>query len=187
MLSAYRSSSWHRFPLSPYESAAGRGVLLRCHPRPWPVANPRTLRVPAHKVHVHAASGTPFQTKKMFLRSRAPSRSSSLSSTSVLGRSSFVSQQPKSCSVPAPFSRSSTQLFVSSLPTLPLQGKPLCGLCLYSCSSRLSGKTCQSTFAAHSAPFGRCVPLITTGLFATFFQKLSKRPSATKAKGNTCY
>ena len=52
MLSACLSSSWHPFPLSPYESSAGRGVLLRGHPRPWPVAKPRTLRVPAHKVHV---------------------------------------------------------------------------------------------------------------------------------------
>lgn len=26
------------------------GVLLQGHPRPWPVAKPRTLRVPAHKV-----------------------------------------------------------------------------------------------------------------------------------------
>ena len=51
MLSACLSSSWHPFPLSPYESSAGRGVLLRGHPRPWPVAKPRTLRVPAHKVH----------------------------------------------------------------------------------------------------------------------------------------
>ena len=51
MLSACLCSSWHPFPLSPYESSAGRGVLLRGHPRPWPVAKPRTLRVPAHKVH----------------------------------------------------------------------------------------------------------------------------------------
>ena len=33
----------------PAESAAG-GLLLQGHPRPWPVAKPRTLRVPAHKV-----------------------------------------------------------------------------------------------------------------------------------------
>lgn len=33
----------------PAESAAG-GFLLQGHPRPWPVAKPRTLRVPAHKV-----------------------------------------------------------------------------------------------------------------------------------------
>ena len=26
------------------------GVLLQGHPRPWPVAEPRTLRVPARKV-----------------------------------------------------------------------------------------------------------------------------------------
>ena len=51
MLSACLSSSWHPFPLSPYESSAGIGVLLRGHPRPWPVAKPRTLWVPAHKVH----------------------------------------------------------------------------------------------------------------------------------------
>ncbi len=51
MLSACLCSSWHPFPLSPYESSAGRGVLLRGHPRPWPVAKPRTLWVPAHKVH----------------------------------------------------------------------------------------------------------------------------------------
>lgn len=51
MLSACLCASWHPFPLSPYESSAGRGVLLRGHPRPWPVAKPRTLRVPAHKVH----------------------------------------------------------------------------------------------------------------------------------------
>ena len=33
----------------PAESAAG-GLLLQGHPRPWPVAKPRTLWVPAHKV-----------------------------------------------------------------------------------------------------------------------------------------
>ena len=114
MLSTCRSSSWHRFPLSPYESSAGRGVLLRGHPRPWPVAKPRTLRVPAHKVHVPASSGTSFQTKKMFLRSRAPSRSSSLSSTLVrVAPAPSVSSQ-KSCFVPAPFSHSTTTAFSSA-------------------------------------------------------------------------
>ena len=40
----------------PAESAAG-GLLLQGHPRPWPVAKPRTLRVPAHKVpHVRRLS-----------------------------------------------------------------------------------------------------------------------------------
>lgn len=73
-------------------------------------------------------------------------------------------------------------LFVCSLPALALQGKPHCGLCLYSCSSRLSGRACQSTSAAHSAPVGRCVPLVTLGLLAIFLQKTSRRPIVTKAK-----
>ena len=133
---------------------------------------------------VPASSGTPLQTKKMVLRSRAPSRSSSLSSASALGRSSFVSQQPKKLVRSRSFQSLHSRSFLGcSLPTLTLQGKPLCGLCLYSCSSRLSGKACQSTSAAHSAPVGRCVPLVTAGLFANFLQKQSKRPSATKAKG----
>ena len=133
---------------------------------------------------VPASSGTPLQTKKMVLRSRAPSRSSSLSSASALGRSSSVSQQPKKLVRSRSFQSLHSRSFLGcSLPTLTLQGKPLCGLCLYSCSSRLSGRACQSTSAAHSAPFGRCVPLVTAGLFANFLQKQSKRPSATKAKG----
>jgi len=39
------------FPVSPARSSRRQeGVLLQGHPRPWPVAKPRTLWVPAHKV-----------------------------------------------------------------------------------------------------------------------------------------
>ena len=46
----------------------------------------------------------------------------------------------------------------------------------------MSGSASHSTSAAHSAPVGRCVPLVTLGLLAIFFQKTSRRPIATKAK-----
>ena len=58
MLSDYVCSSIERGVrvFRPAESAAG-GLLLQGHPRPWPVAKPRTLRVPAHKVpHVRRLS-----------------------------------------------------------------------------------------------------------------------------------
>ena len=39
------------FPVCPARSSRRQeGVLLQGHPRPWPVAKPRTLWVPAHKV-----------------------------------------------------------------------------------------------------------------------------------------
>jgi len=51
MLSCSVRASWHRFPFAPPgRSRRQEGVLLQGHPRPWPVAKPRTLRVPAHKV-----------------------------------------------------------------------------------------------------------------------------------------
>jgi len=41
------------FPVSPARSSRRQeGVLLQGHPRPWPVAKPRTLWVPAHKVQL---------------------------------------------------------------------------------------------------------------------------------------
>ena len=46
----------------------------------------------------------------------------------------------------------------------------------------MSGRASHSTSAAHSAPVGRCVPLVTLGLLAIFFQKTSRGPIATKAK-----
>ena len=46
----------------------------------------------------------------------------------------------------------------------------------------MSGSASHYTSAAHSAPVGRCVPLVTLGLLAIFFQKTSRRPIATKAK-----
>ena len=83
-------------------------------PGPGPSQNPVLCGSPPTKYMVPASSGTPLQTKKMVLRSRAPSRSSSLSSASALGRSSSVSQQPKSCHVPAPFSHSTNNSFSSA-------------------------------------------------------------------------
>jgi len=51
MLSCSDGSLMHRFPLAPARSSRRQeGVLLQGHPRPWPVAKPRTLWVPAHKV-----------------------------------------------------------------------------------------------------------------------------------------
>lgn len=41
------------FSVSPARSSRRQeGVLLQGHPRPWPVAKPRTLWVPAHKVQL---------------------------------------------------------------------------------------------------------------------------------------
>ena len=51
MLSGSVRSSQHRFPyVPPGRSRRQAGVLLQGHPRPWPVAKLRTLRVPARKV-----------------------------------------------------------------------------------------------------------------------------------------
>ena len=76
------------------------------------------------KYMVPASSGTPLQTKKMVLRSQAPSRSSSLSSASALGRSSFVSQQPKKLVRSRSFQSLHSRSFLGcSLPTLALQGE----------------------------------------------------------------
>ena len=61
-----------------------------------------------------AASSTSFQTKKMVLRSRAPSRSSSLSSTLVRVAAATSVSSLKSWSVPAPFSYSTNNSFSSA-------------------------------------------------------------------------
>ena len=91
-----------------------------------------------------AASGTAFRTTKKTSARSAHCRSSSLSCT--LRR------------VASALSVSSQNEFVCSLPSLQLQGKPPCGLCQI----------------LHSAPYGRCVPLITAVLFASFFESRQK-------------
>ena len=114
MLSACLSSSWHPFPLSPYESSAGRGVLLRGHPRPWPVAKPRTLRVPAHKVHGSCLLRHSAADKEDGLTVAGSLQIIFLVFHSRAGRCRYVSQQPKSCHVPAPFSHSTNNSFSSA-------------------------------------------------------------------------
>ena len=147
------------------------GVLFQGHPRPWPVAKPRTLRVPAHKVppvrmslsvlrwisrlgcwwlvEEPVASGTAFRTKKKFFRSRG--------------------------------------LTTDLLPCPALRAGSLCSKVSRgaACVNTTAPVDCQASLSVHFRStlrsYGRFVPLITAGLFASFL-KLSKRPSATKAK-----
>lgn len=205
MLSACLSSSWHPFPLSPYESSAGRGVLLRGHPRPWPVAKPRTLRVPAHKVQLResvvgyvevecslkplpvvqhpASSGTSLQTKKMVLRSRAPSRSSSLSSAPVLGRSSSVSQHPKKLVRSRSFQSLHSHSF-SSAHFLRLRSKvSRFAACVYTAAPVDCQAEPVSPLPQHTPlPLVAACPWLLPDSLPSF-AKPTSRPSATKAKG----
>lgn len=179
MFRSDESAAGRCFAPGPSPALARRKTPYFAGPRPQSTARGKVSGYvevrPSHQwfpvLQQPAASGTSFQTKKLVLHSQAPSRSSSLSSTLVLGRSSSVSQQPKSCIVHAPFSHSTNNSF-SSAHFLRLRSKVsrCCGLCLYSCSSRLSGCAVQSTSAAHSAPAGRSVPLITVGLIISFFK-----------------
>ena len=62
-----------------------------------------------------------------------------------------------------------------------LQGKPRCGLLSIQLLQSTVRRSLSVHFRSPLRSFGRFVPLITAGLFASFL-KLSKRPSATKAK-----
>ena len=107
------------------------GVLLQGHPRPWPVAKLRTLRVPAHKVQHRGnvvklqgavarpgcrrcASGLPPPALRSRQRSRPRSRC-------ARGR---LPCPPLPCWVVPPSKASSPVGRASSLLLSPLQGKP---------------------------------------------------------------
>ena len=111
------------------------GVLLKGHPRPLPVAKPRTLRVPAHKVQpvcavvgdgrLSLAWSVVCCSAACRLQHFVPDKEDGLTVAGSLqiiflvfhsraGRCRYVSQQPKSCHVPAPFSHSTNNSFSSA-------------------------------------------------------------------------
>ena len=169
------------------------GVLLQGHPRPLPVAKPRTLRVPAHKVQpvwavvgdgrLSLAWSVVCCSATCRLQHFVPDKEDGLTVAGSLqiiflvfhsraGRCRYVSQQPKSCHVHAPFSHSTNNSFSSAHFLRSRSKVSRFAACVYnSCSSRMSGSASHSTSAAHSAPVSRCVPLVTLGLLAIFFKR----------------
>ena len=140
--------------------------MLQGHPRPWPVAKPRTLRVPAHKVpYVRRVSvllrlsfarafggelrGLPPPALRSGQRRRLPL---ALLTTDLL---------------PCPALRA------GSLPLCQSAAKTSLSAHFRPSSSKVSRLAACVKYST-PLPLGRCVPLITAVLFASFFESRQK-------------
>lgn|GEM_PF-6958699 len=125
------------FPVSPARSSRRQeGVLLQGHPRPWPVAKPRTLWVPAHKVPGTNTGSAALTLTLAFSRGGTrvscrlhalPLWTKKLSTSATLPWATPLSSLP--CwVVPPPKTRQSAVPPASSLSS-PLRGKPPSASC----------------------------------------------------------